>query len=312
MAEQLGLEGMPQRLYPCTPSRLNTWLECPRRYRMTYLDRPAPPKGPPWAHNSLGLSVHNALASWWRLPLPERTPEAAGTLLLRGWIAEGFRDAAQSAAWRERARRWVERYTGGLDPVAEPVGVERTVAVKTLRIALQGRIDRLDDRDGQLVVVDYKTGRREPTADDARTSLALGGYAVAAAHVLRRPCRRVELHHLPSGTVAAWEHTAESLQRHIDRAEQIAAEASAADEAYRTGPAPAASVRFDLADEQAQRAYHEPFDEVFPPRTGPLCAWCDFNRVCPEGRRTAPAKDPWAAVTAAEDEEGPASPADSA
>ena len=60
--EQLGFEGMPRRLYPCTPTRLSTWLDCPRRYRMTYLDRPPPPKGPPWAHNSLGASVHNALA----------------------------------------------------------------------------------------------------------------------------------------------------------------------------------------------------------------------------------------------------------
>ena len=25
---------------PCTPSRLRSWLDCPRRYRMTYLDRP--------------------------------------------------------------------------------------------------------------------------------------------------------------------------------------------------------------------------------------------------------------------------------
>ena len=62
-AEQLGFEGMPKRLYPCTPSRLNTWLDCPRRYRMTYLDRPRPDKGPPWAHNSVGASVHNALAA---------------------------------------------------------------------------------------------------------------------------------------------------------------------------------------------------------------------------------------------------------
>src|SRR5437763_9172722 len=65
--QQLGFDGMPRRLYPCTPTRLTTWLDCPRRYRMTYLDRPAPPKGPPWAHNSLGASVHNALAGWWRL-----------------------------------------------------------------------------------------------------------------------------------------------------------------------------------------------------------------------------------------------------
>jgi len=47
---------------------------------MSYLDRPAPPKGPPWAHNSVGASVHNALAGWWRLPLPRRTVAAAGAL----------------------------------------------------------------------------------------------------------------------------------------------------------------------------------------------------------------------------------------
>ncbi|MBV9293834.1 MAG: recombinase RecB, partial [Frankiales bacterium] len=40
---------MPARLFSCTPSRLATWQDCPRRYRFTYVDRPAPPKGPPWA-----------------------------------------------------------------------------------------------------------------------------------------------------------------------------------------------------------------------------------------------------------------------
>ncbi|MGI8446548.1 MAG: PD-(D/E)XK nuclease family protein, partial [Streptosporangiaceae bacterium] len=71
--EQLGLDGMPSRLYACTPTRLSTWLSCRRLYRMSYLDRPAPRKGPPWAHNSLGASVHNALAGWWRLPQAQRT-----------------------------------------------------------------------------------------------------------------------------------------------------------------------------------------------------------------------------------------------
>ncbi|GAA4133899.1 PD-(D/E)XK nuclease family protein [Actinomadura keratinilytica] len=293
-AEQLPLAGMPQRLYTCTPSRLNSWLDCPRRYRMTYLDRPSPPKGPPWAHNSLGSSVHNALAAWWRLPRAERTPETAGRLLVRGWLTEGFRDAEQSARYRERAREMVERYVARLDPDDEPVGVERTVAARTDRIAVSGRIDRLDDRGSELVVVDYKTGRHVLTADDARGSLALALYALAASRVLRRPCRRVELHHLPSGEVAVWEHTDESLGRHLRRAEQIAAEAAAADEAYRTRLKDA--VPRPRPGEGGAAVRHEPFDEHFPPRPGNLCSWCDFLKHCPEGQQAATPKEPWAAL----------------
>jgi hypothetical protein len=113
---------------------------------MTYLDRPPPPKGPPWAHNSLGASVHNALAGWWRLPLGDRTVEAAGDLLVRGWIEDGFAGPGQSTWYRDDARRMVEAYVTGLDPADEPVGVERTVATRTNKIAVSGRIDRLDDR----------------------------------------------------------------------------------------------------------------------------------------------------------------------
>ena len=183
--EQLGFEGMPRRLYTCTPTRLSAWLDCPRRYRMSYLDRPSPPKGPPWAHNSLGASVHNALAGWWRLPLARRTVAAAGNLLDRGWINEGFADETQSVRQRERAIAMVEGYVAGLDPADEPLGVERTVATRTDIIAVSGRIDRLDARP-ELVVVDYKTGRHLLTTDDARSSMALALYALAAGRALRR------------------------------------------------------------------------------------------------------------------------------
>lgn len=278
--EQLGFEGMPGRLYQCTPSRLTAWLDCPRRYRMTYLDRPAPAKGPPWAHNSLGASVHNALAGWWRLPVAERTATAAGGLLERGWIGQGFADEAQSAACRAGARQMVESYVAGLDPADEPVGVERTVATRTDRIALSGRIDRLDERpaaaDGnELVVVDYKTGRHVLTVDDARSSLPLALYALAAERVMRRRCRRVELHHLPTGQVLGWDHSDETLARHLRRAEEIAQECAGADERYRGGLA--------VSD----------YDEVFPPSPRSACGWCDYLRHCPEGRAAATPRQPW-------------------
>jgi RecB family exonuclease len=273
--EQLEFSGMPRRLYQCTPTRLAAWLDCPRRYRMTYLDRPPPPKGPPWAHSSLGAAVHNALAGWWRLPLAARSVAAAGRLVAGGWIDAGFADEAQSARYRQRAITMVEGYVAGLDPADEPVGVERTVATRTDILAVSGRIDRLDARAGQLVVVDYKTGRHLLTTDDARSSLALALYALAAGRVLRQPCRRVELHHLPSGQVLAWSHTDESLARHLGRAEDIAGESARADELMRRGL-------------PAQR-----YDEVFPPRPSASCGWCDYLRSCPEGATAAVTRRPW-------------------
>jgi hypothetical protein len=193
-------------------------LTYPRRYRLSYLDRPAPPKGPPWAHNSLGASVHTALANWWKLPVASRTVAAGGRLLIEAWRSDGF------------------RYVDQLDPYDEPIGVERTVALKTEHAALWGRVDRIDDRDDAgLVIVDYKTGRQVLTVDDARTSLALAVYAAGARRVLRRPCTRVELHHLPTGNVVVWEHTDDGLERHIKRADSIAAEIAELDDAFRAG-----------------------------------------------------------------------------
>src|SRR5258708_3279464 len=122
---------MPHRLYACTPTRLSTWLDCPRRYRMTYPDRPAPAKGPPWAHTRPGARAHTGLASWWRLPRRERTVTAAGNLLESGWLTDGFADDAQSQDHRWRCRAMVEGYVATLDPAREPVGVERTVATRT-------------------------------------------------------------------------------------------------------------------------------------------------------------------------------------
>src|SRR6185312_11788603 len=173
---ELDLGGLPRPLVRVTPAKLSTWIGCPRRYRMAYLDRPAPARGGAWAHNTLGAVVHTALRALFDLAPDRRRPHAAA-----------------------------------------------------------GRVDRIDERDGELVVVDYKTGRQALTVDDARGSQALALYAFAARRTLRRECRRVELHHLPTGTVAGWEHTDQSLTRHLQRAEEAAEEIALATDTLETG-----------------------------------------------------------------------------
>jgi RecB family exonuclease len=174
---------------------------------------------------------------------------------------------------------WVRRYLAGIDAEHDPIGVERTVGAPLGQLALSGRIDRIDERRGhsgdEIIIVDYKTGRRGVSDDDARTSQALALYVLGARRALRRDCRRVELHHLPSGECAAFEHTDETLARHVARAEATAGDIQAATDTLESG-----------ADA----------DEVFPAVTGPGCSWCDFRPSCAQGRASSPALDPWAGL----------------
>jgi RecB family exonuclease len=169
----------------------------------------------------------------------------------------------------------VERYVARLDPDVEPRGVERTVAVIHGGTALSGRVDRIDERGDELVVVDYKTGRHLLSVDDARSSLALAVYAAATARTFRATCRRVELHHLPSGEVHVWEHGDGTIERHLGRADDIATECAAADAAFASG---------------------RTGDDVFPPRPSSRCSWCDFRHLCPQGRAHSAQREPWAGL----------------
>jgi len=113
--QELALE-LPKRLFAATPTRLTTWLDCPRRYRFTYLDRPMPQRGRPWAHNTVGAVVHVALHQWWLLPRERRTPEVGASLVVHNWQSMGFRDDEHSAQWRDIAAGWVEQLAGGSGP----------------------------------------------------------------------------------------------------------------------------------------------------------------------------------------------------
>lgn len=269
---QLGFDSMPKKLVRVTPSKLATWADCPRRFRMAYVDRPAPPRGGAYAHSTLGAVVHNALRAFFDLPLEKRTPEAGAALVTTHWKDDGFADSAQAAVYRDRAQGWVVDYLSQADVAIDPVGLERWVSAPAGTIVAEGRVDRIDDRAGELVIVDYKTGRQALTTDDARGSQALAMYCIATTRTLRRKCRKVELHHLPTGSVAVWEHTDESLARHQARAEEAADELQLATDTLAAGGDP---------------------DVLFPPQVGRQCSWCDFRRHCPEGQAAGPPTTPW-------------------
>ena len=272
MHEQLGFEGMPERLFMCTPSKLGAFADCPRRYRFSYVDRPAPPKGAPWAHNSLGASVHTATEELvLGGPPSDVRPEPAADPAKATWVGEGYRDDAQER--RRSGERWV---AGGLRRGLDPAGADRCRACRgrgSRPLALSGRVDRIDQRGDDLVIVDYKTGRAEPTGDDARGSERSALYAYAASGC---------------SAAAAGGRAAPSADRHGRRTRAHRGVARA----HLRGPRTTAAdiVAAETADRRRRFARRRVPDDA-----GHLCSWCDFKKSCPAGSE-ALAREPWSAI----------------
>ena len=182
------LPGMPTRLFVATPTKLLTFADCKRKYRYTYLETPRPPKGPPWAHNTVGAIVHEVLADFFgRWPAARRTPDEVVAKMRSSWRSEGFRDEQQSLDWRDRSTDMVLGYLRDSDPYYEPRGVERTVAFTTERASLRGRVDRIDERAGPRRERRHRAGDRR--LQDRSPPADLDGCAVVARDGAVRPGR---------------------------------------------------------------------------------------------------------------------------
>jgi RecB family exonuclease len=253
-----------RRLIPVSPTKLDVWQQCAFRFRLQYVEK-VPVTGS-WAHLSLGNAVHAALRDWF--DDEERTPATGADLVRSHWSDLGFRDPEHSAHWREVAADMVAQYLA-LHGDVEPHSRERTLGTVADHVTVSGRIDRLDERDGEVVVVDYKTGATVPTADDARMSRALAMYALAVQRSLRRPAYVVQLHHVPSGLIAEHRHDDQSLARQLSRVDAIGRDIGVA-----------------LASD-------DPL--AFAPNPGPLCGWCDFRAHCPSAS-AAPEQPRWAGL----------------
>ena len=266
-----------------SPSKAAAWVDCPRRYFYTYVEHRRSTRS--WAHSSFGLSIHNALREWFDLGPDERTADVVSDVMSGVWIDAGFKDPEQASHWRARAVEMVTAYVESLDPAFEPFSSERTLAFKAGGFIVEGRIDRIDASGDLYSIVDYKTGKSIPDADEVRGSQALAMYALMVQRALGKECFGVSLHHLPSGQVVQWTHTHESLQRHLDRMSQIASDIVLAQDTWE-GAEVSAEVSAESLDEQIR-------DEVFPARPSALCGYCDHWDVCTVGQGFMDRKQPW-------------------
>ena len=243
-----------------SPSKVTSFRDCALAFRFTAIDGLA---DAPTIWTVKGTLVHTALERlFWRHPAGSRTPAAAEAELATAWDALqtdpdftglGLSDQ-QAAAFRSEAGHLVENYFRLEDPdQVRPVGIEVTLEARLGDLRLRGIIDRLDlTPDGELVVIDYKTGRAPSDAYLQSKLTGVQTYALLCQEVLGRRPVQVRLLHLKEPTVITAEPTEQGLRGQRTK-----------------------TLAVWTAIERACR------DEDFRPKTGPLCRFCRFRDFCP-------------------------------
>ena len=166
-----------------SPSRVQTFLECPLRWFLTSRGADTGDAVPA----AIGTLVHDVVAR-----RPEGDPRELADELDRRWPELGLRPGWVAERQLRQAREMIDRYARYVQESRaadrELLGTELDLGV-TVRpaqgqpgreVELRGTVDRLEkDPDGNLVVLDLKTSRTKPTAGEIERHAQLGAYQVA-------------------------------------------------------------------------------------------------------------------------------------
>ncbi len=243
-----------------SPSKVSKFTDCALAFRFSAIDRIPEPPSP---HILKGTLVHDALERlFWELPRGRRSATAARQALDAAWetLANGPEADSLDLSSDEReafvrdAWTLVEGYLKLEDPdTVDAAGVELLLEAEVGGVMLRGIIDRLDvTPKGDLVVIDYKTGR---VPSEVQEHHRLGGvhfYALLCEEVLGLRPALVRLMYLRKPLVI---------------------ESAPSDQALRGLRQRTAAVWAAIERSCAT--------EDFRPKPGPLCDWCSFRSICP-------------------------------
>jgi putative RecB family exonuclease len=232
-------------------SRIDSYDNCPRKFRYAYIDRLP---GVPGPHLSFGTSIHSALEAFYDRKLPAcPTEEQLLTFLYEGWDTSGFQDVPRDEQldFYRHAQEVLRRYHRRAAPTYRlPAATEAWFELPIeYEAVVVGSIDRVDvDEDGRLHVIDYKTNRKVKDRSRVAGSLQLAIYALACRHLSNTLPASVSLDFVVPGVMVTV--PIEDLDLEAARATVLAT---------------AAAIRAERYD----------------PTPNPLCGWCDFRSVCP-------------------------------
>ena len=246
-----------------SPSKLDVYKNCARRYQYRYVDRIARRRKTP--ETVVGVAVHAAFEELYQWVSGGKSPSLAEVQAVYAKNLDEEWDETVAIKdprftkedWKKVGGGCVELYYNAHAPFDEDrtIAVEKRVGfpltVEGREYRIEGFVDRLSlAPDGAFEIHDYKTAKSLPSQEHADADWQLALYELA----VRRewpdaPAVRLKWHYVRHGK------TLTSVRDAAARERLLAAVAETVSAIKR--------------------------DHEFAPNPGPLCDWCEYRDLCP-------------------------------
>tara|TARA_Y100001954_G_scaffold5109_1_gene5529 strand:- start:1348 stop:2319 length:972 start_codon:yes stop_codon:yes gene_type:complete len=252
-----------------SPSRASQFKTCPQQFKYANVDKLKEPTNEVQAK---GTTVHQALEDLFDLPQDERSIEKLHNLFRDAWTkVRGtdehhnlFSSVEEERDWGIDGLKLLNNYMTIEDPTTfNPLERERWVRGSIEDLNLRGILDRMDrNRNGELIIVDYKSGKAPMAKYKEPRFFALKLYALLIKEELGEMPAELKLIYLKNSTI----HTLKINEEDLNTARREILEIWT----------------------NIKKAYKE---NKFPAVKNNLCDWCYYKPICPEFNENPPSTE---------------------
>lgn len=253
-------------------SALETYLQCPQKYKFQEIDKIKAPKS---KEAVFGTLVHDALKYMF-----SRDPLFPTAEAILAHFREGMEQSKASFTEEEKnlylasGQDILKRFYAKNPPwnftvvdlesfFEVPLADEKTGTTHVLA----GKIDRIDKtEDGSYEIIDYKTSRKLPSQFDVDNNLQLS------------------LYHL--GILRRWPHLDPQnirLSLYFLKAQEKLATSRSREALEDTRAKTLATIR-EIETKKEALLRQDLVGQTFPPKPSALCGWCAYKKICPAWR----------------------------
>lgn len=230
-------------------SQIDTFLACPLKYKYRYLLKvPAEP------HHALsfGVSIHNTLHQFHTYEIAGKAPNLNCLLSIyeKNFIHLGYDSEKHKKLRYRKGRQSLKVYYRYYQKLfGKPKLLEKRFRINLSGIQLIGKIDRIDETEEGLEIVDYKTGEaRDQKTVDRDKQLSI--YGIAAREALGLKISKMSLYYIEENLKIETIRTEKNLEKEKKYLKEITQKIK---------------------------------ESEFPPKPGyPFpCGFCEYKRICP-------------------------------